>query len=119
LSKKVRMNNKLLILQRLQDWIIFVQPCLRKFPKTERFTLAQRIENSSLECIDWVVKANLDKTNRPQHILQARVTLERLKILIRVAKAQSWIDVKRYEFLSEKMDEMGKMLGGWANVSKS
>ena len=48
---------------------------------------------------------------------QARVTHERLRILVRVAKTQNFIDDRRYEISSEKLNEVGKMLGGWARVS--
>jgi hypothetical protein len=108
---------RLLVLKKLEDWVAQLQPSLRNFPKAVRFTLAQRIENTSFECIDRVVQANLDKARRLEHLMQARVCTERLQILIRLARAQSWIDLKHYELFSEMLTEIAKMLAGWARVS--
>ena len=108
---------KLLVLKKLEDWIVQLQPSLRNFPKSVRFTLAQRIENTSFECIDQIVQANLDKARRLEHILQARVCAERLQVMIRIARTQSWVDLQHYELFSESLTEIAKMLAGWARVS--
>ncbi len=112
------MSAKLEVLKKLEEWLAMLQPALLQFPKASRFTLAQRIENTSLELIDLVVTANLEKARRSEHILRARVVAERLQILIRVARQRSFLDVHRYEVFSERIVEIAKMLAGWARVSK-
>ena len=112
-------NGKLIILKKLEDWLVLLQPSLRNFPKAARFTLAQKIETASLECFDEVIRANLNKKKRPEHILQARVCTERLQLLIRVARTHEWIDMRHYELFSEKLTELSKMLSGWAHASAS
>lgn len=107
---------KLMVLKKLEDWLAAVEPSLAKFPKSARFTLAQKIESSSLECIDKVISANLDKPRRAEHLLQARVTTERIQLLIRVARSRSFIDMNHYELFSEKLTEISKMLAGWARA---
>jgi hypothetical protein len=111
-------KTKLLVLKKLEDWVSHLQPSLRNFPKAVRFTLAQRLENTSFECIDHVVQANLDKPRRLEHLFRARICAERLQVLIRVAHAQSWIDLKHYELYSEYLVEIAKMLAGWARVTQ-
>lgn len=111
------MNEKLLVLRKLEEWIFSVQPSLRKFPKTERFTLVNRIENTTYECIDAVISANLDKARRPQFIFQARVGMGRLQFLIRVARNNNFISMSHYELYSEKISEIGKMLTGWSRAT--
>lgn len=108
--------NKLLVLKKLEEWLTAVEPSLAKFPKSARFTLAQKIENTSLECVDQVLFANLNKPRRAEHILQARVAAERVQLLIRVARARSFLDLNHYELLSEKLTEISKMLAGWARA---
>ena len=111
------MNQKLLVLKKLENWVGLITVGLRNLPKALRFTLVQRIENTSYECIDSVLLANLDKANRPRHLLDARICAERLQVMVRVAHAQRWIDLKRYEIYSETLTEIAKMLAGWARVS--
>jgi hypothetical protein len=108
---------KLLVLKKLEEWMVAVEPSLSKFPKSARFTLAQKIENASLDCIDKVIAANLDKPRRGEHLLQARVTTERVQLLIRVARSRSFIDMNHYELYSEKLTEISKMLAGWARAT--
>lgn len=110
-------RNKLLVLRKLEDFLVAIYPSLKKFPKSERFTLAQKIQNTSLECIDHVLSANFDKANRHNHLLQARVKTERVLLLIRAAHRLSMIDIKHYETYSERLIEIAKMLAGWARAN--
>jgi hypothetical protein len=107
---------QLKVLKKTEDWLLSVHPCLKNFPKSERFTLAQRIENGALECIEWILFANLDKPNRPAHLMRARVGIERVQVLIRLAHSLSFLDVSRYERFSESLAEISKMLAGWARA---
>ncbi len=107
---------ELKVLKKLEEWLVLVEPSLAKFPKSARFTLAQKIENSSLECIDKVISANLEKPRRAEHLLQARVATERVQLLIRVARSRAFVDMKHYELYSEKLTEISKMLAGWARA---
>jgi hypothetical protein len=109
---------KLQVLKKLEDWLALLQPALNNFPKSARFSLAQRMENTSLECIDFVITANLHKPHRADHLLKARVAMERMQILVRVARQRSFIDLKHYELYSERITEISKMLAGWARVTK-
>lgn len=110
---------KLLVLRKLEEWLDLMQPSLGQFPKAARFTLAQKIENTSLECIDLVITANLDKLRRPEHLLKARVSTERLQLLIRIARSRSFIDLRHYEIYSERLTEISKMLAGWARAKSA
>lgn len=111
-------NEKLIVLTRVEDWIVAMESSLRKFPKSHRFTIAQKIELTSFECLDHIASANLDKPGRPNHIFLARVAIERLMVLVRISKRLKLIDVKNYEFYAEKLVEIAKMLAGWARVAK-
>lgn len=112
------MHSKLLVLQKLEVLYSEMMPTLRNFPKAERFTLAQVIQNTSLSCIDKVLTANLDKPNRVKNILHAQVTIQRLQVLVRIAKTHKFMDEKRYEIFSEKITEVSKMLNGWRESAK-
>ena len=107
---------KLQVLKKLEELLSAIQPSLASFPKSARFTLAQKIENTALECIDYVIFANLEKIRRPEHLLRARVSTERMHLLIRVAHQRSFIDMNHYELFSEKLREVAKMLAGWARA---
>jgi len=39
--------------------------------------------------------------------------LDKLRILIRLSKDLHFISIRQYEFVANKVNEIGKMLGGW------
>ena len=46
------------------------------------------------------------------HLKQVSVELDKLRI-IRLAKDLKFFNVRQYEFAANKINEVGKMLGGW------
>jgi hypothetical protein len=44
--------------------------------------------------------------------------LDKLRIVIRLTKDLKFISIRQYQFAAEKINEIGKMLGGWIKVSQ-
>jgi len=88
------------------------------FPKSQRFLMAARLEETAIKILEYIIQANeasqkipfLDKTSQ---------LLERLRILIRLSKDSCYINFKKYERLSRAVDEVGRMLGGWIKYSSA
>lgn len=57
----------------------------------------------------------MKKEQKLPYILKAIQVLDTAKILIRVAHTVNAFETKQYIALSEKLHEIGKMLGGWHN----
>jgi len=47
------------------------------------------------------------------YLKKASVQLDVLRILIRLSKDMHFISIRQYEFAAQKINEIGKMLGGW------
>lgn len=45
--------------------------------------------------------------------------IEMLRVQVRLAKNLRYVDLKKYEVLSKKINEIGKMLGGWIKTAIS
>ena len=86
------------------------------FPKSQRFLMAARLEDASIEILEHIVQANEAREKAPL-LNKASRLLERLRILIRLSKDSCYIDFKKYENLSRAADEIGRMLGGWIKYS--
>jgi len=111
-------SERLLVLKKQEELLSELLWSIKKFPKSERFTLGQKIENTTLEGIDEVISANFHKGQRLKHIFSARVANERLQLLIRIANSHQMIDLRHYEIYSDKVTEISKMLSGWERVSR-
>ena len=96
-------------------WIEFIEwllPITAKFPQRTRFTFANRIDNYALDMVCDLVEARYTK-NRNPILKRANLRLEKLRVLFRLSKNMQLISYKSYEHGIRKMNETGKMLGGW------
>lgn len=100
------------IFHKTYEFIKWLHALLAKFPKSERWTLGQKIENSALGVLEGIIRSNneFDKTRALQETI---IELDKLRVFIRLAKDLQFISFQQYEFAAVQMDEMGRMLGGW------
>jgi hypothetical protein len=106
----------MLIVKKAYDFSKWLLLHTGKFPKSYRFSIAVRIENSVLEFTELVAVANMRNEKRPM-LEQADEVLTRLRILVRLSFDMKFISLKSYEFGSGQIAELGKMLGGWIKKS--
>lgn len=106
------MLTNLMVFQKTYDLFLHAYPIFKKFPKSERFTLVQKIENTILDILAGIIETihEESKLNSLKHV---SIELEKLKVLIRLSKELEFISIDEYEALSSYMVEIGKMIGGW------
>lgn len=112
------MLRDLKVFQKTYDMFLYLHTILKKFPKSERFTLVQRIENAALDVLQAIIQANHDSL-RKDSLTLASVELEKLRIFIRLSKDMKFISIQEYEMLSQFTTEIGRMIGGWIKSEKS
>ena len=106
------MFQDLAIFEKTYELILWLYPTVNKFPKSQRFVLGQRIENIILKILEGIIEANQERNKAP-YLKKISVELDKLRILIRLSKDLKFISIKQYAFAAEKINEIGKMLGGW------
>ena len=106
------MLGNLIVFQKLYDLILWMYPLINKFPKKQRFVLGQQLENTLLEILKGVIQANQER-NKLETLKQVSIDLDKFRILYRLAKDLKFINIKRYQFGTGKVNEIGKILGGW------
>ena len=90
------------------------------FPKVERYTLGEEIQNSALRFIRFLLlAANETGANRRTALLNASAELDLLKLLIRLSYEIEAIKEKGYITLQSHLQTIGTHLGGWLRSSKS
>jgi hypothetical protein len=102
----------LIIFQKAYDFLKWVHVLAGKYPKAEKFVLAQKTENAALELVSSIVEANFshDKTASFPRVILA---LEILRIWVRLGFELRFMSLKQYESGSRSLDEIGRLLGGW------
>jgi four helix bundle protein len=111
------MYKNLAIFEKTYELILWLYPTVNKFPKSQRFVLGQHIENTILQILEGIIEANQERDKFP-YLKKISVELDKLRILIRLSKDLKFISIKQYSFVAEKVNEIGKMLGGWIKSSR-
>jgi hypothetical protein len=83
-------------------------------PKSQRFTFGQRLDGQTLDALEVVVRAIFAPTGAKAELLQdLNVRLEILRALWRLVHDQRWISAQQLVFVIGRIDEIGRMTGGW------
>ncbi len=82
--------------------------------KGARYTIGARIENKFLDLLELSYIAYFtEREKKPQKISECILCLDTLKFLVSVAWEGRLISNKHCEDIALKLDEAGKMFGGW------
>ena len=106
------MIEDLKIFNKTYEFIKWLHLLLNKFPKSERYTLAQNIETISLSLLENIIQSNNDFNKIPS-LKKAIIELDKLRIFFRLSKDLQFISFDKYEKGSALINEIGKMLAGW------
>lgn len=106
------MTEKEDIITKTYDLLKYIIPQLAKFPRDQKFILADRIENHLLDFLEEMIEAYYSK-EKLAILKKANFRLEKVRYLIRLAYDFQYFNLKRYELLCKEIDEIGRMVGGW------
>ncbi|MDP2652207.1 MAG: diversity-generating retroelement protein Avd [bacterium] len=104
--------HNLAIVEKTYELILWLYPVVNRFPKSQRFVLGQHIENTLLDMLENIIAANQTRDKTP-HLKHVSVDLDKLRLLVRLAKDLKFMSIKKYAFAAERINEVGRMLGGW------
>lgn len=84
-----------------------------KFPKSQRFVMAKRIEEAILNFYDLLLLAVKEGNDKKSILQKASFELERVRHYMRLCKDLNILSIKQYEYSSRDIVEIGRLLGGW------
>jgi hypothetical protein len=86
----------------------------KTLPKEHRFSLGQKIDTLLVEIIEAISAASfLARMEKLPYIRLAIRKTDALKIFFMLLWETKSLDTKKFISLSAKINEIGKMLGGW------
>ena len=87
---------------------------LPNIPRDSRYTLGTKIDALFIETTEPIFIATyLSKEQKLPYLRKAAANLDLVKFFLQILWEIQAIDNKKYIALSEKLDEIGRMLGGW------
>ena len=111
-----RIRRSGVVVEKAYQFLLWLVPTLEKFPKSQKFLLADRIQALALDVLEGLVEATYTKNAVPL-LRTANLRLEKLRFLFRLSLDLHLLDPRRYEFASRAVDEIGRSVGGWIKVS--
>lgn len=102
---------QLVLYQKVYDFLLYIYPIIGRYPKFEKFTLQTQTKNCIVDIQRKIIRANKSSTKK-SHLYEADTLLEELKMLIRLAHDLRYIPPRQYENISNKISEIGRLLGG-------
>lgn len=118
-EKKVNGNDVFKIKEKIYEMILYGNPRLKDFPKTERYVLAEDIRKTMYGMLEMAVR--LEKKYHKKTTLQdLDIEVDVLRNLLRLAKdpnlypkQKPCLDFHTWEVWIRKVDEIGRMIGGY------
>jgi hypothetical protein len=107
----LRENNYPVVVKTYQLTIWYIKK-LQSIPKNHRFTIGEKIQDTLLTINLNLVDAIYSKDKR-ELLLQTNREIEKLRLLSRLLKDLEIIKPEKHLFISQSIDEIGSMVGGW------
>jgi hypothetical protein len=84
-------------------------------PKLHRHSLGQRIDTLFVEIMEAIAIASfLTREEKAPYVRVAIRKIDTLRVLLMVLWETKSLDDKKYIVVSEKIEKIGRMLGGWS-----
>ena len=101
-------------MQKLKESYLLWYGHYQVLPKIHRHTLGQKIDNIFIETIQAIATASfLNRNEKLPYVRAAIQKTDTLKILLMILWETKTYEDKKYISLSLKLEEVGRMLGGW------
>jgi len=101
------------IFTRTFDLLMWLLPATTKYPKEQRFILAQRVQLAAFKFYEAITAASLSRSREKQFLEDADIELQRLRLYLRLSRRLNFLDSGQYEHVFKMVEEVGKLLGGW------
>ncbi len=109
-SKKMKQSPIFIKVYDLSKWLLEHS---QKFPKSQRFVMAKRVENAILDLQDNLIKAVKLSKKQSYFLIASDIELEKLRKYLRLCQDLKLLTFKQYEYASKEIVEIGNMLGKW------
>ena len=110
-------REELVVITKTYDLVLWSCNHTSRFPRNHRFVLGERIERQLYDLLETLIQAKYQR-DRSRLLDDANLKLEILRFQLRLAKDLQCMKFKSYEFASRAVEEIGRLIGGWARRSR-
>lgn len=108
------MSEEMVIFTRSYDFVSWLIPLTMDFPKSQRFIITERLQDSALDFQELIIEANAQRgQKRAEKLRSADAELLKTRLYLRLCQKWKWITAGQYKHASGMVAELGRLLGGW------
>lgn len=101
---------------KLMVWTI---PKLGKFPRDQRFLLADKVQTLMSDVLDDLIYSSYAKPRDAiAKLKKSNLKLEKIRFYIRMCKDLKYISTKGTHYFIQTVNEIGRQIGGWINYKQ-
>jgi hypothetical protein len=99
---------------KLKQIYLLWQEFIKHLPKTSRYTLGEKIDDLFIIVLELcLVASKLSPDKKLPYLKRTSLKLDTLQFFLLVVWEAKQMETKHYALLAERLDEVGRMLGGW------
>ena len=104
------------IVTKAYDLVLWLLPKVEGFSRTYRHMIGDRLTSHGLDLLLLLVQASY-ASDKIESLRQANEKVNGIRYLLRLAKDLHVLSLDSYGFAAEKLDEIGRMAGGWLKAA--
>jgi hypothetical protein len=95
------------------DFLLWLIPLTLKFPKSQRFLLAERLGTMVLDFYDLILDAVMEAGRQDERLDAADKLLTKIRLYVRLSHDLHCISPGQFQHAARQIDEIGRLIGGW------
>jgi hypothetical protein len=100
------------IFSKTYDFLLWLLNHTENYPKSERFRMARRLEDTAFAFYELLIKAVRSRRTRAV-LLEADYELDKLRLYMRLSHERNLANQGQYHHAVRILVEIGNLLGGW------
>jgi hypothetical protein len=105
------------LLEKTYVFLAWLSGRVAKFPKDHKYTLGNRLSTTAYDFLEGLIYIFGDEEARALKRLSKKLDI--LRYYVRLSMDLKVLNMEQYAFAAERMDEIGRLLGGWINAFKA
>src|ERR1035438_7625458 len=104
------------VVQKAYELNLWLVKKVESFPRSYRFSVGDRLVHGVLDLLLRLVDAAYSR-DKAGILMEVSGMLNRMRFLLRLAKDLNLLNVDSYGHAAERVEEIGRMVGGWRKAS--
>lgn len=106
------------IIQKTYDLVLWAVPLLNKLPRNYKFALGDRIQATLYSFLEGLIRARYAR-EKISLLENLNAELDVVRYQFRLCHDLALVDVRRYEYASRAINDIGRNLGGWLRSQRA